>query len=105
MSNCRILILLLSSFLVACTITGPADDGYENSNEWLDNGRLLSDKTREIYTSESQQNTKGANITELELDSYNQWQQAREQNSVEYQKFKQWQEFEDYQRWKDQQSQ
>ena len=112
--NTKLLILFLSiSLLGACTVTGPADDGYENSNEWVDNGRLFSDDNSgyTVYKSEKKQSSDSiASIDasspsddELDYTSYKQWLDAKEKNSSEYQKFKQWQEFEDFQRWKEQQ--
>lgn len=94
MLNFKLIILLLLVLLSACTVTGPADDGYERSNEWVDNGRLLADDTKEIFNMDTEQN----------YTAYQQWREAKDQNSPEYQKFKQWLEFEDYQRWKDKQS-
>lgn len=86
------LVILLS----ACTITAPADDGYENSNEWVDNGRLLPDEVKIIYSS-------AENLTEgFDYNAYQDWLNAMENNTLEYQKFRQWQEFEKYYRWKQQ---
>lgn len=99
MLNGKVFILVLFASLTGCAVTGPADDGYDNSNEWVDNGRLLSEDTKKIYGSEPNPETA------LNYSDYQQWQQAKESNTVEYQKFKQWQEFEEYQRWKEQQSQ
>lgn len=81
--------------LSACTVTGPADDGYENSNEWVDNGRLLSDEAKTIYSS-------AENQAGFDYNDYQDWLKARETNSAEYRKFKQWQEFEKYYQWKQQ---
>ena len=97
MLNNRLLVLFLLSFLAGCAATGPADDGYDNSNEWVDNGRLLAEDTKNIYSSAEPLKT------DLNYSDYQQWQQAKGNNSAEYQKFKKWQEFEEYQRWKDQQ--
>lgn len=113
MLHSKLLILVLFAFLTGCTVTGPADDGYENDNEWVDNGRLLSEDTKRIYGTSEQQSSKTDNSpdsdtnlkAEMDYSAYKQWQQAREKNTSEYQKFKQWQEFEEYQRWKEQQSQ
>ena len=105
--NDKFLVLLFSVFLSACTITGPADDGYDNNNEWVDNGRLLDDETKTIYKTSTEASTQAANQPSISPESdfaaYKQWQEAKEADSPEYQKFKQWQEFEDYQRWKEQQ--
>ncbi len=108
MSNSKLLILSLLTLLAGCAVTGPADDGYDNSNEWVDNGRLLSEDTKTIYSSIDQKGIKPTNPdsnTNIDYDAYKQWQQAREQNSADYRKFKQWQEFEEYKRWKEQQAQ
>ena len=114
MLNTKLLILILPALLLgACTVTGPADDGFENSNEWVDSGRLLSDDNSgyAVYRSENKQSSGSATSTdansptsdELEYATYKQWLDAKEKNSSEYQKFKQWQEFEDFHRWKEQQ--
>ncbi|MDH3762107.1 MAG: hypothetical protein OEU50_14090 [Gammaproteobacteria bacterium] len=113
MLNYKLLVLVIPAFLLgACSITGPADDGFENSNEWVDNGRLLSDDSSgfTIYSSEKKKTSGAAENSgtdspsnnELDYAAYRQWQDAKRQNSPEYQKFRQWQEFEDYQRWKEQ---
>lgn len=113
MLNTKLLILVVPAFLLgACTVTGPVDDGFENSNEWVDNGRLLSDDNSgyTVYRSEKKQSsdstantdTDSPSSRELDYATYNQWLDAKQNNSIEYQKFKQWQEFEDFQRWKEQ---
>lgn len=104
MLNFKSIIFLSLAILSACTVTGPADDGYDNSNEWVDNGRLLSAESKTIYGSDNQQIENPVNNTGLDLNAFKQWQQAKENNSPEYQLFKQWQEFEEYQRWKDKQN-
>jgi len=105
--NNKLLTLYLSFLLTGCAITGPADDGYDNNNEWIDNGRLLSEETKVIYSSSNGQSTKVANqpnaSSETDFAAYKQWQDAKENNSPEYQKFRQWQEYEAFQRWKEQQ--
>jgi hypothetical protein len=108
--NTRLLVLFLLSFLAGCAATGPADDGYDNSNEWVDNGRLLSNDSKVVYSSQQQS---GETVTTSESESnsnsakdftaYKQWLEAKENNTGEYQKFQQWQEFETFQRWKEQQ--
>lgn len=100
----RLLILPLLIIPVACTVTGPADDGWENQNEWVDNGRLLSDDAKNIYRSSAKTtNNTPSGIEGFDYDAYQQWLKARESNSAEYQKFRQWQEFEAYYQWKQQQ--
>ena len=108
MADSRLPILFSLLLLAGCVATGPADDGYENSNEWVDNGRLLSNQTRVVYSSEQQSGqtvTKPESNTTAEKNftAYKAWQEAKENNSSEYQKFQQWQDFEDFQRWKEQQ--
>ena len=112
--NSRLLNLLIPVFFLgACTVTGPPDDGFENSNEWVDNGRLFSDDSSgyTIYSSEkkksadSEAKTGDESLSDDQLDfaAYKKWLEAKENNSPEYQKFKQWQDFENYQRWKERQ--
>lgn len=112
--NNKLPILFIPVLLIgACTATGPANDGFENSNEWVDNGRLLSDDNSgySVYRSEKKQTTETAASTaaespandELDFAAYTQWLNAKENNSPEYQKFKLWQEFENFKRWKEQQ--
>ena len=108
MSNKSISTIIALSFLAtACTVTGPADDGFENSNESVDIGRLLTDdgEAYTIYNSDDKKSdtasTDAKTITDFE--AYEQWKQAKEKNSPEYQKFQQWQEFEEFQHWKQQQ--
>lgn len=113
MKNKRLVLFIPVFVLGACTVTGPADDGFENSNEWVDNGRLLSDDNSgyTIYRSDNKQSANPATNTaadsssddELDYAAYRQWLDAKENNSPEYQKFTQWQEFENFQRWKEQQ--
>jgi len=116
MFKLKILALVPLFFLAACKATGPADDGWENQNEWVDNGRLLDDETKTIYSSErraeqaektektvAQSNTSSGDQSAADFNDYQRWVEAKENNSEEYQRFKQWQEFENYQRWKQQQ--
>lgn len=111
MSTSKALIIFIVILLAGCTVTGPADDGYENSNEWVDNGRLLPEEAKTIYSSETrtgrsdESNTVSDSIKSMDYNAYQKWQQAKQNNTAEYQKFKQWQEFENYDRWKKQQSQ
>ena len=83
MSNKSISIIIALSFLtVACTATGPADDGFENSNESVDIGRLLTDdgEAYTIYNSDDKKSdtpsTDAKTITDFE--AYEQWKQAKE---------------------------
>ena len=110
MLNTRLPVLFLLIFLAGCAATGPADDGYENSNEWVDNGRLLSSESKVVYSSQQQSGEavtkpepEANSISETGFTAYQQWQKAKDNNSAEYRTFKQWQEFEAFQRWKEQQ--
>lgn len=104
-------MICILTLLMGCTVTGPADDGYENSNEWVDNGRLLSEDVKTIYNSDIQPDSSDVSNNafdtnaDMDYSAYIQWQQAKEKNTAEYQKFKQWQEFENYDQWKKQQRQ
>ena len=114
--------LFIPALLIGCTVTGPADDGWENNNEWVDTGRILPDHAKTIFSSEknSGSNTESDSETvpqakdsapaqtpnstdDADYLTYQQWLQAKDKNSAEYQKFKKWQEFEEFQRWKAQQ--
>ncbi len=101
-------LLIALSLTAACTVTGPADDGFENSQESIDIGRLF-DEDGEAYTLYSSDDKSDASSTDAEtitgFEAYQQWKQAKERNSPEYQKFKRWLEFEEFQRWKQQQEQ
>jgi len=102
MLKSKLIILFIPVLLVGCTVTGPADDGYERDNEWVDNGRLLSSDTKTVYSSNKKQSTEKAEVNNDNADytDYEQWLQAKDKNSKEYQKFKKWKEFEEFQRWK-----
>ena len=103
------LLFLITVVSGGCTVTGPADDGWERGNETVDTGRLLSDETRTIYRSGKANASEPETLTAAGFENqddylaYKEWQQARDKNSPEYQKFKKWQEFEEFQRWKAQQ--
>lgn len=99
-----VFFLLLTWLLPsACTVTGPADDGWENYNEWVDNGRLLADETKTVYRGSEPQPASASRDAGLDFDAYQHWRKARESNSAEYQRFRQWQEFEAFDRWKQEQ--
>jgi len=101
MLNTSLAVLFLLSFLSGCAATGPADDGYENSNEWVDSGRLLSGEAKTVYDNSDQQDSKTTNNSaEADYVAYQQWLKSKENNTGEYQKFKKWQEFEAFQTWK-----
>ncbi len=110
MLNTRLLISFLLIFLTGCAATGPADDGYDNSNEWVDNGRILGSDNKLVYNSQQQNGQtatkpepKSNSNPEKEYTNYKQWLEAKENNTTEHQKFKQWQEFEAFQHWKESQ--
>ena len=100
MLNKKWLALFLCSFLLgACAVTGPADDGYDNSNEWVDTGRLLSDEKKTIYNSEQKQvSVKPEHTSSIALDDkaefeqFKRWNQLRteDRESEEFQEFLQW---------------
>ncbi len=106
MLNKKRLALFLCSFLLgACTVTGPADDGYDNSHEWVDNGRLLSDETKTIYSSEQKQaSAKQDQVSSIAMDDkaefeqFKRWDQLRteDRESAEYQEFLQWLNYQDF---------
>ena len=100
MLNKKHLAIFLYSFLLgACTVTGPADDGYDNSNEWVNTGRLLSDEKKTIYSSEQKQvSAKQDQVSSVALDDKAEFEQFKiwnklrteEMDSEEYQEFLQW---------------
>ncbi len=113
MLNNKTLTLFFCTFLLgACTVTGPADDGYDNSHEWVDNGRLLSDEKKTIYSSEQkqvsvkpEQTSSVALDDKAEFEQYKRWNKLRteEIDSEEYQEFLQWlnyQNFKTSQQWR-----
>jgi hypothetical protein len=106
MLNKKRLALFLCSFLLgACTVTGPADDGYDNSHEWVDNGRLLSDEKKTIYSSEQkqvsvepEQTSSMALDDKTEFEQFKIWNKLRTEgrDSEEYQEFLQWLIYQDF---------
>lgn len=98
--NKRRLALIFFTFLLgACTVTGPADDGYDNSNEWVDNGRLGSNDIKTIYKSEQEQvSVKPKQAGSMALDEktefelFKTWNKLRTKGveSEEYMEFLQW---------------
>ena len=92
-------LFLCTSLLGACTVTGPADDGYDNSNEWVDTGRLFSDEKKSMYNSEQkqvsvkpEQTSSVALDDKAEFEQFKIWNQLRteDRESDEYQEFLQW---------------
>ena len=100
MLNKKHLVLFICTFLLsACAVTGPADDGFDNSNEWVDIGRLLSDEKKTVYSSEQKQvSVKQDQVSSIALDEkaefeqYKRWNQLRteDRESAEYQEFLLW---------------
>jgi len=107
MLNNKTLTLIICTFLLgACTVTGPADDGYDNSNEWGNNSRLLSDDTKTIYSSEEKQSSPAAEPEQVsssvsdekaEFEKFKKCDQLRAEGaeSEEYQEFLQWLKFQE----------
>ena len=103
----RLALMFCTLLLGACTITGPADDGYDNSNEWTDNGTLMSDDARTIYDSEEKKSSAAvepgqasttattATNDKDEFEQFKEWNQLRGQGveSAEYQEFLLWREY------------
>jgi len=93
MLNKKWLVLFLCIFLLgACAVTGPADDGYDNSNEWVDTGRLFSDEKKTVYSSEQKQASSKALDDKAEFEQFKLWNKLRteDRESAEYQEFLQW---------------
>ena len=100
MSNNKWLVLFICTFLLgACAVTGPADDGFDNSNEWVDTGRLFSDEQKTIYSSEQKQvSVKQDQVSSIALDDKAEFEQFKiwnklrteQMDSAEYQEFLQW---------------
>ena len=98
--NKKYMALFLYTFLLgACAMTGPADDGYDNSNEWVDNGLLLSPEKKTMYSSEQKQvSVKTEQVSSIPLDEKAEFEQFKIWNklrtektdSEEYQEFLQW---------------
>jgi hypothetical protein len=93
MLNKKRLALILYIFLLgACTVTGPADDGYDNSNEWGNSGRLFSTEKKTIYSSEQKQASSMALDEKTEFEQFKIWNElrAKGEESEEYREFLQW---------------
>ena len=96
----RHLAVFICTFLLgACTVTGPADDGYDNSNEWVNTGRLFSPEKKTMYDSEQKQvSVKTEQVSSIPLDEKAEFEQFKiwnklrteEMDSDEYQEFLQW---------------
>jgi len=122
-------MLLLATVLTGCTVTGPADDGWETSEGFKEGDGLFSKgeggyrfsvdrhnhrQQREQEQPEQQQpqssprkhsaggddEVKYNTQAPTDYETYLRWRQSRDSHSQEYQRFLKWQEFEDYLRWK-----
>jgi len=106
MLNKKRLALFLCTFLLgACAVTGPADDGYDNSHEWVDTGRLFSDEKKTVYSSEQKQvSAKQDQVSSIatdekaEFEQFKVWNELRteDKGSEEYQEFLQWLKYQDF---------
>jgi hypothetical protein len=94
----RLALFLCSLLLGACTVTGPADDGYDNSNEWVNNGRLLSPEKKTMYSSEQKKADSMALDDKAEFEQFIIWNRLRTEGveSEEYQEFIQWLNYQDF---------
>ncbi len=106
LNNKTLTLIICTSLLGACTVTGPADDGYDNSNEWGSNSRLLADDTKTIYSTEEKQSSPAlepeqvsSNVSDekAEFEKFKKWDQLRTEGaeSEEYQEFLQWLKFQE----------
>ena len=110
-------ILFLTTVLIGCTATGPADDGWETSDGFKEGDGLFSkdkggyqfsfgkDKRGEEQSKQTKETNQKSPVkyntqAPTDYETYLRWRDARDSNSDEYQRFKKWQEFEDYLRWK-----
>ncbi len=59
MTPLRLAIIPLAFFISACANTGPADDGFENSNESIDIGKIHAGEllSRVLKRTEPSENT------------------------------------------------
>jgi hypothetical protein len=103
----RLALFIYFLLLGACTVTGPADDGYDNSNEWVDNGHLLSNDTKTLYNSVQSQSAAvlkpdQSNALALdektEFEQFKLWQKLRAAgtDSAQYQEFLEWLKFQEF---------
>jgi len=100
MLNQKRLVILFCTFLLgACTVTGPADDGFESDNEWIDNGRLGSSDMQSLFKSKQKKDTvKTVHASSFDLDEKTEfeyfkiWNKLRTKGaeSDEYREFLQW---------------
>ena len=104
--NKKRLVLFLYTFLLgACTVTGPADDGYNNSNEWVDNGRIGLNDIKGLFKSEQKrasvepkQTSSIAKDEKTEFEHFKIWNKLRAKSaeSEEYMEFLQWLNYQEF---------
>ena len=113
-------ILFITTVLIGCKVTGPADDGWETSDGFKEGDGLFSkekggyqfsiggkneqdseEETEQQSSKTSQDDTVKYNTqAPTDYQTYLRWREAKDNNSDEYRRFQKWQEFEDYLRWK-----
>ena len=110
MLNKKVTPLFIFVFLLgACAVTGPADDGYDNSNEWVENGRLGSEEIKTIYSSKEKQSpgepsVPAKQVSSMVLDEKSEfeyfkiWSELRAKGveSEEYTEFLQWLKYQEF---------
>ena len=100
-------LIFCTLLLGGCAVTGPADDGYDNSNEWVDTGRLLSEDVTTVYSSEQKQSaptsepipaSSMALDEKTEFEHFKIWNKLRTEDaeSEEYQEFLQWLKYQEF---------
>ena len=113
-------ILFITTVLIGCKVTGPADDGWETSDGFKEGDGLFSKEKGGYQFSiggkneqDSEEETEQESSKTIQDDTikyntqaptdyqtYLRWREAKDNNSDEYRRFQKWQEFEDYLRWK-----
>ena len=112
-------ILLITTVLIGCKATGPADDGWETSEGFKEGDGIFSKEKggyqfsvgegKDDRDQEEQQQSTADRDSKIkyntqeptDYETYLRWREARDNNSDEYKRFQKWQEFEDYLRWKE----
>ena len=92
----QLALFFFISLLNACTVTGPADDGFEKDNEWVDNGRLGGGMI--IFSSKQKQANSIVLDEKTEFEQYKRWNKLRteDKESAEYQEFLQWLSYQEF---------
>ena len=107
MLNIKLLTIFICTFLLgACVVTGPADDGFEKDNEWVDNGRLGSGMTFNLGqkqgSNDSTVQVKQVNSVALgeksEFESFKIWNELKASGieSKEYREFLEWLKYQEF---------